>query len=776
MNNKKKIKLQAQIPFERKKARKAMNLDYYKAQGRNIKDYAFIEREKIRLSQKKWDKVTRTLEYYKAKGYGDNLSVTGKILKKIYEKNGAIAKKQIPFKKTEKILPVISRPETLLLAYKRIKGNKGALTLAAQVDSHTLNNFDQKQRSMYYRSNIFPDGISLRDFDLAGFLILKGRYPWGASRRIWLEKPGDKTKKRPITIPPFMDRIVQEAIKMVLESIWEPDFELLNKSFGFRSNKSCHDAIVSINNGTTMGLFRAIEGDIAGAYDNVDKDSLIGQLGKKINDKKFLKFMRNRLNYNYVDGNTRVIPEYGIPQGGIDSPYLFNIYMHDFDLFVQNDLQAYLDNVNEMKQVGDRGLILKPRRNMKHRLNMEIKTLKKIKTELFEIKDVDRIKRNSLYQNISEVRKLRTKLLKMPYIDPNRRRFRLRYVRYADDWVILSNVNYQTAEKLKSKIKDFLWNNLRATLSDQKTLITDIRKEPAHFLGFELRRSKGRQLRFQGNSANIGLRNSGGVPIYFYPDKQRLITRLHAKGFCDKHGFPREVSWLSCLEPQIIIERYNATIAGLMQYYTEWISFPSHMSRWIYILRYSCFKTLAQKYKTTINQILKRFGKYLNISERKTVAFTTTIKVKDESYTKEWTLHSFAEIRDKCLKQKRFDRLTAVFWDREKRGLIGGYDLNPSNPKVTQENYLEAIHWTSLRTQAAFDMPCCICGSDDDVEMHHIRHIRKTPYRELEKITYKQMMALRNRKQIPVCRNCHINQIHKGKYSGPSLERLLGEE
>jgi len=110
--------------------------------------------------------------------------------------------------------------------------------------------------------------------------------------------------------------------------------------------------------------------------------------------------------------------------------------------------------------------------------------------------------------------------------------------------------------------------------------------------------------------------------------------------------------------------------------------------------------------------------------------------------------------------------------DREKRNVIGGYDLNPSSPKVTQDKYLEAIHWTSLRTQAAFDMPCCICGYENDVEMHHIKHIRKTPYRELEKITYKQMMALRNRKQIPVCRNCHMNQIHKGEYSGPSLETL----
>jgi hypothetical protein len=96
--------------------------------------------------------------------------------------------------KTQKILQIISRPETLILAYKRLKGNKGAMAKGSPVDKHTFDNYTPAQKRIYYVKNIFPDGFSLRDIYNAGFLILKGDYPFlyrGSSRRIWLDKPGD---------------------------------------------------------------------------------------------------------------------------------------------------------------------------------------------------------------------------------------------------------------------------------------------------------------------------------------------------------------------------------------------------------------------------------------------------------------------------------------------------------------------------------------------------------------------------------------------------------
>ena len=128
---------------------------------------------------------------------------------------------------------------------------------------------------------------------------------------------------------------------MVLEAIYEPIFENMNCSFGFRPNKGVHETITAITSYDTNGLFRAIEGDIQAAFDEVDKQKLLDNLAKLISDKKFLSFIKKRLAYDYVtidqDGKkVRHQPELGIPQGGIDSPMLFNIYLLELDKFINN--------------------------------------------------------------------------------------------------------------------------------------------------------------------------------------------------------------------------------------------------------------------------------------------------------------------------------------------------------------------------------------------------------------------------------------------------------
>jgi len=161
-----------------------------------------------------------------------------------------MAKGEIPFQKTKNILSVVARQETLLLAYKRVKRNCGAMTKGVSPDADTLETYNDKKKILEYRKRSLPDGICLADFDLASFLILKRIYPWGSSKRIWLNKPGSD-KKRPITIPTFMD----QAIKMVLQAVYEPYFEVLNRSFGFRPNKSCGDAIAALTSQKSQGLF-----------------------------------------------------------------------------------------------------------------------------------------------------------------------------------------------------------------------------------------------------------------------------------------------------------------------------------------------------------------------------------------------------------------------------------------------------------------------------------------------------------------------------------------
>ena len=181
-------------------------------------------------------------------------------------------------------------------------------------------------------------------------LLRQGLYPWGASRRVMMHepKPGKSNRKRPLTIPPFMAKVVQKAIYMVLEAIYEPWFDKTNRSFGFRPHKGCHEAIYCLTNKRNIGMIYAIESDIEGAYNKVKKDKLINILSKRINDRKFLNLIRERLDYQYFVfiNNKYVEKKEGIPQGGIDAPYLWNIYMAEFDTYILEHLQNVSSELN----------------------------------------------------------------------------------------------------------------------------------------------------------------------------------------------------------------------------------------------------------------------------------------------------------------------------------------------------------------------------------------------------------------------------------------------
>ena len=526
-------KLMAKLPFVKENAQRATNESYYRAQFQNWKDIGFIEAEKKRLGTPRWGHVTKILNGFKQSGFREQ-SVSAKILTKIFQKNKEIAQGARPFTKTQKILQLIARQETLLLAYKRVKRNRGALTNAAELSSGIYNKLGVQQKKLYNSVKMAPDGLSLRDFDLTSFLVLKGKYPWGTSKRIWLDKPGS-TKKRPITIPP--DRVVQEAIKMVLQSIWEPDFEKINRSFGFRPNKSCGDALTAILSPRGHGLHYAIEGDIQGAYDAVPKDKLLSQLARKINDKplenffflgkkfSFLDFMKKKLNYDYVDQSGKHRPKVGIPQGGIDSPYLFNIHLLDLDRFIHdpiNGLQSIINKLNSRIKISGPGYRYKPKRNMsdkRNRIGKRLSDLRnRIKDPQLSIEKINEI-RKERYGLIRKIGNMNSQMINMPTYEPSSRKLRFLYVRYADDWIFFTNADSQLNVKFKALIKAFLSNELGATLSEEKTIITDIREKSAHFLGFELRRHRqGRRLYVERNKKRF-LANAADVGIVAYPDR-----------------------------------------------------------------------------------------------------------------------------------------------------------------------------------------------------------------------------------------------------------------
>lgn len=777
-------KLRATLPFIKKDAIRSTNVAYYKSYVRNMKDSLFLEQEKRRKDTQRWDYVSHILENYTKKGY-KGFSSAELTLRGIYNKNCAAltsARGQKPLIKTTNLIKVISRPEMMWLAYKRLKGDRGILAKGYAVSKETFNNYSDRQKWLYFRKNTTPDGFSFSDIHLACHLIRKGSYPWGSSRRIWLDKPGSD-KKRPITIPPFMNRLVQEVIKMVLVAIWEPDFERMNRAFGFRPNKSSHDAIVALQSNHTVGLPLALEGDISAAYDNVRKEDVIRCLEKKIKDTKFMDLMRSRLDYDYVDmsSRARVKPTMGIPQGGIDSPYLFNIVFHELDQYVMGDIQNYLDNLNS--KVGrphgtasGRRPINRARRNILE----PVRAAKRMLARAQRLKEGGFEKnKDTIFLLEKEAKPMLRKVMNSPYqrkfpseifYDVATKKYRLFYVRYADDWILLTNADLPVVQKIKKFIKEFLFTSLGAQLSEEKSVITDTRKSPAHFLGFEIASNRKPKL----ISSPQGLKRVSTFPLLFRPDRTRLINRFHAKGFCDKKGFPISLPWLTPLKATVIIERFNASIRSLMGYYIGFISKDSDMHRWIYILRYSCFKTFSHKYKSTISKIMTRFGADRQSSATKTIEAFAKIQVGPVSYEKGYKLVTFLKAKQECRKKKRWFELNRIFLERE-NGTIGEYPLKPGSPIITHENFLDMINWVSMRSRAAFDMPCVLCGSSHEVEMHHLEHIRKTAYKDLEPHNYLRVMSpsrVRNRKKIPVCQTCH-KLIHGARYQGPPLRSFI---
>jgi RNA-directed DNA polymerase len=191
-------------------------------------------------------------------------------------------------------------------AYEKVSLNKGALTPG--VDGKTF------------------DGMSLTKLaDIAG-RVADGTYRFRPVRRVHIPKGNGKT--RPLGIPTVEDRLVQEAVRIILEAIYEPVF--LDESHGFRPRRSCHTALNLIKK-TWTGCKWLIEVDVRGFFDNIDHDVLLTLLKKRIDDDRFIGLIEGMLKAGYMEDWVLGRTYSGTPQGGVVSPLLANIYLHELD-------------------------------------------------------------------------------------------------------------------------------------------------------------------------------------------------------------------------------------------------------------------------------------------------------------------------------------------------------------------------------------------------------------------------------------------------------------
>lgn len=566
---------------------------------------------------------------------------------------------------------LLKRDDMLYAALTKLRSNKGTSTPG--IDKRTI------------------ESLGRRDLEVLKQRIINGTFKWKPVAKILIPKPGKNTKK-PLGIRSFEDRLLQEMIRRILEQIYEPIFTEVhqNVNFGFRKGKGCHHAIDKIVT-QAKGMDWCVEGDIKGAYDNVNHKKLIGFLREKIEDDRFLKLIKDGLECGAIQNGKFFHSVIGTPQGGIASPILFNIYMSKLDEYVMNTLveEVELKNMIESRRLG-------PICKSYERVDSRFKYLNKKK------------RNKGLSQEEEKERRHKEILrLQLPYTDKKRNFVRIVYVRYADDWVLFTNGSKNFTIELRYKIQTFLKERLELELSLEKTKITDVGIDYVYFLGYSFCTFKNAIKRTRVESTQ-SLKRSTGVNLTPGIDKKRLETRFLSNSFAKKDGTRsllgcRKGMW-SVLQDFEIIQKYNAIIIGLANYYVL-VRDASQISYYVYLLTYSCAHTLANKHNLTLSKVFTKFGK----------KFQATGPTDRNGKKKIYELKSVTDITEfiksrKVLTKKRLAQDAESLTTKDEYNYGNGGEYNDSS--FALDPFRPIVNW---RTVYRMSSHCQICGSTDRV-------------------------------------------------------------
>jgi predicted component of type VI protein secretion system len=406
---------------------------------------------------------------------------------------------------------------------------------------------------------------------------------------------------------------------------------------------------------------------------------------------------------------------------------------------------------------------------------------------------------NELIEQENSARKSKTAIQTSEILPPGyfnkSEPYRACYTRYADDWILLTNANKSLCEEAKSKIAQYLDGRLKLTLAPEKTKITNIMEEQAKYLGFVIYRNKAKRFRkitianpvkhssgvksarMRADSQNDLSDDEQGEPelIVYRPamrqlivgiDTERIIKRMSLKKIITPHSHsPREMPHLAVLTAQEIIVTYNQMMMGFAQYYYPIVSYTSYINRWIYFLYYSCLKTLATKFRLSIKQITDKYS-YMDVSP----SFKPNTNAQDKLFhNRQRIVYPYTMVNKKNEQITRF----AVLLNYQEviaRCAITRFNSKFRSGLNTLEIDLLTAHKRYFRTAFKFSTCCCICGSIDKLQMHHIRKLQGNRSKGFTKV-----LAQLGRKQIPVCAECHHN-IHTGQYDGVSLRELYSSK
>ena len=694
------------------------------------------------------------------------------------------------------LIRIISDTGVLYQAMGTISKNKGSLTPGAKTDTRTADRASSEMIEEISRK--LKDGTFRFNPIRRIYMDKSGKGPVTKEQKEQLQKlhqQGKITmaqikelKVRPLGIPSYPDKIVQEAMRMVLNAIYEPEFTRIQCNFGFRPGIGCQDAIHQIQQKAKAMDF-VIEGDIKGAFDNVTHTRMILILKKKIKDRKFLKLIWGGLKCGIIYLNYRQDSDIGTTQGSILSPLLYNVYFHEFDKYIHTTFKELVEETNEKEQrkpnppnkLWERYGYLGRKLNLKQK----IKDHHAKYQELGGSSEILKKLAQDLKETIKKAKANYKARSRLKSYSRSKQTLRFWYTRYADDWVFLTNADITRVTIWKNLFTEWIKENLDLTVSEEKTKITNIRlgKERAKFLGYSLTMARGGRILKLGNTKTIRTsiidrtkirkeklenktkfkRRSINTSVIVTWDRERILPRLMDFGFIKKKEGKlkarAKTAWSVLPEPEII-DRYNYIIRGYINYYAPVTDHPLDLDLLYYLLKYSCAHTLAQKRNTTLKNLFQKQSKDLKIEyiEKTEIANKETGKKEQKTVKKTKQLLTWDDCRN-IMKE-------ILYTTRAKQKGKKQDTISLMNTTVDQICNVK-INW---RTKYKLTKHCAICGSESKVEYHHVKHIRKG------KVTgFLQVMNQLNRKQIPVCQYCH-NNIHKGAYDDLPLGQIYDEE
>ena len=565
------------------------------------------------------------------------------------------------------------RPDIYYLAYEHLYANNGAATKG--VNDDTADGFSEKKVMAIIQS--------LKD----------GTYRPSPVRRTYIPKKNGKL--RPLGIPTFTDKLVQEVLRMILEAVYEPIF--LPSSHGFRPNRSCHTALKDIKHGYP-GVRWFVEGDIKGFFDHIDHGELTALVYEKVKDARIIQLLNMMLKAGYLEDWKYNRTLSGTPQGGIISPLLANIYLHELDKFMA-DMKAGFDKPKDR--------VFTP--EYTHIAGRVHHISKLLKNE----SDPSRIA--SLRK---EQKEKRAQMMKLPAKSQTDKR--INYVRYADDFLVGVVGSKEDAENIKAEIKTFLANKLKLELSDEKTLITHS-SQYARFLGYDVCVRRNGQIKNGGQGfSQRTLSNKVELNVPLTDKIEKYLFNRKAVMWADGALRPVHRGALVTMTDLEIVMVYNAELRGICNYYGIASNYGK-LGYFAYLMEYSCLMTLASKHKSSVGKIREQFkdgkGGWCIPYE--------TRKGKKYMY--------FAKYQECKAPKEVIDEI----------------------PHAVPQT----IKTHSSFESRLLAKQCELCGNTDrkNYEIHHVHRLKDLKGKSM----LEQVMLARRRKTIVLCEKCHHN-LHNG--------------